>query len=114
YHLLKKKDGSLWSLDASEHRMIKPASNYKPIKLARIGLPNDMVAFAAGGDSIGVILTSDGKVWTWGKVIGLPPRSDFFVKTVEMMSQSKIFQPLARMMYRKDIVLDKPWQLSNR
>ena len=78
YLLLRKKDGSLWALDASEHRRIKPPSEYKPIKLEAINFHGDIAAFAAGGDNIGVILTRDGEVWTWGNVLGEHRPSDFF------------------------------------
>ncbi len=70
YHLLTKKDGSFWELDASEHRSVKPDSQYKPLKARRLELPKDIVAFTAGGDDIGVVLTRDGGVWTWGTVWG--------------------------------------------
>ena len=53
YHILRKKDGSLWALDASEHRRVKPDSEYKPIPLRKINLQKDVTAFTAGGDNIG-------------------------------------------------------------
>ena len=53
YHILRKKDGSLWALDASEHRRVKPDSEYKPIPLRKINLQKDIAAFTAGGDNIG-------------------------------------------------------------
>ncbi|HEY3763310.1 MAG TPA: sigma-70 family RNA polymerase sigma factor [Verrucomicrobiae bacterium] len=78
YHILQKKDGSLWALDASEHRMIKPASEYKPIKFQKLNLQKDVAAYTAGGDNIGIVLTRDGEVWTWGNVVGSHRQSDFF------------------------------------
>jgi RNA polymerase sigma factor (sigma-70 family) len=95
YHLLKKKDGSFWALDGSELRTIKPASEYKPIKFKKLDLPKDIVAFAAEGDNIGVVLTRDGEVWTWGDVLGEHP-------------------PIGRVPHfeAKQRVIDKPWQLS--
>ena len=95
YHLLKKKDGSFWALDGSELRTVKPASEYKPIIFKKLDLPKDIVAFAAEGDNIGVVLTRDGEVWTWGDVLGEHPPNGF----------GPHFEPKQR-------VIDKPWQLS--
>ncbi len=77
YHILKKKDGSFWALDAAEHRTIKPDSKYAPLKVKKIDLQKDVVAFAAGGDDQGIMLTRDGEVWTWGKVLGEHSTKDF-------------------------------------
>ena len=100
YHLLRKKDGSLWALDASEHRIIKPASEYKPIPLRRINFNKDIAAYAAGGDDIGIILTPDGEVWTWGRVLGEHSQKDF-------RGPNNTYTP------PKYKIMDKPWQLSN-
>jgi len=91
YHVLMKKDGTLWAFDASDHRIIKPDSKYQPVKLQKIDLHKDIAAFGAASDSIGVVLTRDGEVWTWGKVIG--------EQTPELFSDARI--------------IEKPWQLSN-
>ena len=99
YHILKKKDGSYWALDGSELRTVKPASEYKPIKFKKLDLPKDIVAFAAGGDNIGVVLTRGGEVWTWGNVIGEHSPKDFV-------------GPNRRPAYPKYKIVDKPWQLS--
>jgi RNA polymerase sigma factor (sigma-70 family) len=100
YHILKKKDGSFWALDGSELRTVKPASQYKPIKFKKLDLPRNIVAFAAGGDNIGVVLTRDGEVWTWGNVIGEHSPNDFE-------------GPNHTYLRPKYKVIDKPWQLSN-
>jgi RNA polymerase sigma factor (sigma-70 family) len=100
YHILKKKDGSFWALDASDHRRVKPAAEYKPVKLRKINLPKDIVAFAAGGDNIGVVLTRDGEVWTWGRVIG-------------ELSPKDYWGPNGKPLNPESKVIDKPWQLSN-
>jgi RNA polymerase sigma factor (sigma-70 family) len=100
YHLLRKKDGSLWALDASEHRRIKPASEYKPIPLRRINFNKDIAAYAAGGDDIGIILTPDGEVWTWGRVLGEHSQKDFR-------------GPKGKQLFPKYEIIDKPWQVSN-
>ena len=91
YHVLMKKDGALWAFDASEHRVVKPDSEYKPVKLLKINLHKDIAAFGAASDSIGVVMTRDGEVWTWGKVIG--------EHTPGLFSNARI--------------IDKPWQVSN-
>lgn len=101
YHILKKKDGSFWALDGSELRTGKPASEYKPIKAKKLDLPKDIVAYAAGGDNIGIVLTADGEVWTWGRVLGEHSPKDFWD------------QNSGRQMFPKYKNLDKPWQVSN-
>ena len=100
YHILRKKDGSLWALDASEHRRVKPVSEYKPVQLRKINLPKDVVAFTAGGDNIGVVLTRDGEVWTWGRVVGLLTPKDYR-------------GPNGKPTMPKSKNIDKPWQLLN-
>jgi RNA polymerase sigma factor (sigma-70 family) len=70
YMLLRKRDGSLWSLDASEHRRVKPDNQYKPVQFRKLEIDKDIAAFAAGADNMGIILTSSGEVWTWGQVLG--------------------------------------------
>jgi alpha-tubulin suppressor-like RCC1 family protein len=99
YHILTKKDGSFWALDASEHRIGKPDSQYKPVKLHKLDLPKDIVAYTAGGDDIGVVLTRDGEVWTWGSVVGELSPKDYFGPKGEQ------FRPKSR-------VVEQPWQLS--
>ena len=100
YQLLRKKDGSLWALDASDHRTIKAPDQYKPIKFQKINLNKDIVAYVASGDDMGVALTRDGEVWTWGKVIGEHSPKDFW---------GPHNQPLDP----KYKVVEKPWQLRN-
>jgi RNA polymerase sigma factor (sigma-70 family) len=100
YHILRKKDGSLWALDASEHRQVKPDSQYQPVKLRKLDLPADIVAFTAGGDNIGLLLTRDGQVWTWGTVIGEHSPKDYWGP------KRQSIDPELR-------VVEHPWQLSN-
>jgi RNA polymerase sigma factor (sigma-70 family) len=101
YHLLRKRDGSLWALDASEHRTVKPPSSYKPVALKKINFNKDIAAYAAGGDNIGIILTPDGEVWTWGNVLGEHSFSDYFGS-----HPHEVFFPKIR-------IINKPWQVSN-
>jgi RNA polymerase sigma factor (sigma-70 family) len=100
YHLLRKKDGSLWVLDASELGHIKPDSEYKPIVPRKIDFNADIAAYAAGGGSIGVVLTRDGEVWTWGRVLGEHSQKDFWGP------KGKWIDPK----YRK---IEQPWRVSN-
>jgi RNA polymerase sigma factor (sigma-70 family) len=100
YHILRKKDGSFWVLDASEHRWVKPDSQYKPLKGRRLDLHKDIVAFSAGGDDIGVVLTRDGEVWTWGSVWGELSLKDY------RWQNGQPARPKSR-------TVANPWQLLN-
>ncbi len=99
YHVLKKTDGSFWALDGSELRTVKPASEYKPITFKKLDLPKNIVAFAAGGDNIGVVITRDGEVCTWGNVIGEHAPNAFR-------------GPNNQQLLPKYKVIEKPWRLS--
>ena len=79
---LAKQDGSLWLMDASDSKPNGPRNPYKPVQFRRVDLPKDVAAYAAGAAHgiapgvhapIGVVLTRDGEVWTWGMVLGDPP-----------------------------------------
>ena len=100
YHLLRKKDGSLWALDASEHRIVKPDSQYKPITLRRINWSRDIAAYTAGADNMGIILTPGGEVWTWGRVLGEHSQKDFWGPDHKSLHPD----------YRN---IDTPWLVSN-
>jgi RNA polymerase sigma factor (sigma-70 family) len=100
YLLLRKKDGSLWVLDVSEHRIIKPDNKYKPLAFRRIKFDKNIAAFAAGGDNMGIILTGDGEVWTWGRVLGEHSQKDFWGPKNQRRDPK----------YRN---IDKAWQVSN-
>jgi len=101
YHVLRKKDGSLWALDASEHRTIKPPLAYKPVPLRKIDFNREIAAYAAGGDDLGIILTPAGEVWTWGSVLGEHPPSDYFGTHPHEVKHPKLR------------VVNQPWQVSN-
>lgn len=113
YHLLLKKNGSLWAMDASEHRRTKPSNRYGLIKFQEINLHKDIIALGAGGDSTGVALTRDGEVWTWGVAPG------------EYTSGNKLLQGAAAAIrrVRPDLAYDwgapapvfrnEPWRLPN-
>jgi RNA polymerase sigma factor (sigma-70 family) len=91
--VIAKKDGSLWTMSSPEWG--------KPAKLAQIDLKRNIVAFAGGG-GLGVALTSDGEVWTWGKTIG-----EDVMRFEGSGTNAHTIDP-------KFHVFDKPWQLSNR
>ena len=78
---LTKKDGSLWLMDASDGEPYGPRPPYKPVRFRRVELQKDVVAYTAGAAHaaapgvhapIGVALTRDGEVWTWGLMLGDP------------------------------------------
>ncbi len=102
YLLLQKRDGSFWALDASVRRVGKAESEYQLRKFTLVNLPQTIVAFAAGGDDRGVVLTSEGETWTWGTVYGEypPPYWD---------------QPLAKWktLLQEPRVVSKPWRLAH-
>jgi RNA polymerase sigma factor (sigma-70 family) len=91
---LQKKDGSLWTLSFD---LLHPA---EPAELKKVELQKDVVAIG-GGRRVGAVLTRDGEVWTWGRVLGEGVTT--FVKTAQGLQANE----------PKLVVLDKPWQLSN-
>jgi RNA polymerase sigma factor (sigma-70 family) len=100
YHLFRKKDGTLWAVDASEHRKVKADNSYAPLTFEKVDWDKGIAAFAAGADDIGVILTPDGEIWTWGRVIGQFATKDY------PGPYGQSFDP-------KPTIIDKPWQLTN-
>jgi len=100
YQILRKKDGSLWAFDASEHRTIKPPEKYGPVKLLPLKLPRDIAAYTAGGDDVGVALTPAGEVWTWGSVLGEHGYRDYEA-------------PNGESIHPKLRLLTTPWQVAN-
>jgi hypothetical protein len=79
---LIKQDGSLWYLDASDGRPNGPVPPYRAVQFRPVPFPRPYAAYAAGAahaappgvhGPLGVILTPDGEVWTWGMVLGDPP-----------------------------------------
>ena len=78
---LTKKDGSLWLMDASDFDVNLNRGPSKALRFKRIELEKDVVAYTAGVAHIsspgghlpiGVALTRDGEVWTWGMMLGNP------------------------------------------
>jgi alpha-tubulin suppressor-like RCC1 family protein len=122
---LTKKDGSLWFMDGSSGQCNGPQPPYYPVQFRRIEFQKDHVAYAAGAvhiagpgnhGPIGVILTRDGEVWTWGVVLGDPPTMksgwQALGATVDRTLHPK------KSVYEPDLGPDpvfreKPWQLRN-
>lgn len=118
---LTKKDGSLWLLDASDGEPNGPRSPFKPVRYRRIDFHKDYVAYAGGAvhaaapgihGPIGVVLTPDGEVWTWGMILGDPPslksRTRALAVRLGALFHLKIPPADPPPIYRQ-----KPWQLRN-
>jgi alpha-tubulin suppressor-like RCC1 family protein len=58
---------------------------YEPRRLRRIELQKDVVAFATGRHGLGVALTADGQVWTWGEALGRETRP---IPPLQLLSKS--------------------------
>jgi len=79
---LTKKDGSFWLMDASDYDANRPPKHAKALRFRRTKFQRAVVAYTAGDahgvaigvhGPIGVALTRDGEVWTWGLMLGEPP-----------------------------------------
>jgi len=68
YHLLRRRDGSFWILDLT-------GRTSGSMRLTRLDLPDDIVAFEARGRAAAFI-TSGGAIWTCGQVLGQPSGRD--------------------------------------
>ena len=103
---LIKKDGSLWFMDASQGHQDNQGDPSNPVQFRQIEVHKDYVAFAAGAvhaappgihGPIGVLLTPDGEVWTWGMVMGDPPTLRSRWQTLMMVKKSSVsFGPSLR------------------
>jgi hypothetical protein len=113
--LLMKKDGSLWALDDVEDQRVKrlsnPAWKMKPVSLRRIPLGKDILAFAGGRHRLGVALTREGEVWTWGPALGR-----YSLATAPLQLLSKLLNQAGfpiRLGDPQPVVRKQPWQLPN-
>jgi alpha-tubulin suppressor-like RCC1 family protein len=106
-HLLQKKDGSLWILDASDYSRVNKAS-YRPIEFRRVNLQKEIAAFGAAGLATGVALTKDGEVWTWGRVFG-----EFTPARPQLQSLAKALGWKTKRFDSKPVIRDEPWLLPN-
>lgn len=118
---LTKKDGSLWLMDASDGQSNGPQSPYQPVRFRRVALQKDYVVYAGGAvhaaspgvhGPIGVVLTRDGEVWTWGMVLGDPPtlksRSLALLASIANFFHLKTSSPDPPPVFR-----EQPWRLRN-
>ncbi len=103
YHLLQKRDGTFWIMDAShDHRLVK---------LSEVVLPPNVVASDAGAGAI-VAITQDGDVWTCGTVLGRHGTTDRLVRFAEGLCWRAGWKVQLRHESPR-IVRDQPWQLRN-
>jgi len=116
---LTKKDGSLWLMDASDGEPHGPQPPYKPVQFRRVEIKKDVVAYAAGAARedaagihapIGVALTRDGEVWTWGLKLDDPRR-------LRGRLELNAFKLASRFGYQgqppdvRPVIRERPWQL---
>ena len=115
--LVMKQDGSLWALDDAldqrGQRLGNPAWRMRPVTVRRINVQKDIVAFAGGRQRLGVALTREGEVWTWGMALGQHP------------AVANVFQALSRLLNRvglanrwgqgrpPPVIHPDPWPLTN-
>ncbi|HWY78334.1 MAG TPA: hypothetical protein VN281_22145 [Verrucomicrobiae bacterium] len=118
---LTKKDGSLWLMDASDGKSNGPRPPYKPVQFRRVGPQKDWIAWAGGATHaappgyhgpIGVTLTRDGEVWTWGMVLGDPPTLKSGADNLAVRF-ARLFGSKADFPDPDPVFRDQPWQLRN-
>jgi alpha-tubulin suppressor-like RCC1 family protein len=104
YHLLKKRDGTFWVMDASQ-------GHHTSVRLRKVNLPPHIVASAAGGGAIAA-MTQDGEVWTCGTILGQHGLRDRFIRFV----QAQCWRVGWQVRWESNpsrIVREQPWQLRN-
>jgi alpha-tubulin suppressor-like RCC1 family protein len=104
YHLLNKRDGTFWIMDA-------PQGDHGSVKLSKVDLPPNIVAWDAGGGAIAAI-AQDGQVWTCGTVLGQHGPKYRLIQKAEELCWRLGWK--VRWEYdRPRIVQEKPRQLRN-
>lgn len=117
---LTKKDGSLWLMDASDFDLNRPRSAHQEVRFRRVELQKDVVACTAGAAAatlyalapIGVALTRDGEVWTWGVMLGDP-------RSLGNRLECRAIELANRLGYKgrppdaKPVIRQTPWQLQH-
>jgi hypothetical protein len=106
-------------MDASEGKPNGPQAPYKAVQFRRIELQKEYVAYLAGAahaaapgvhGPIGVFLTREGEVWTWGMILGDPPTLKSRLQTIAADFAAKL-----RIKFRASdpdpVYRDNPWQL---
>jgi hypothetical protein len=111
YHILRRKDGSLWELRAPDYGSGIPHTGFPALEFKRLGLQKDIVAFGAGRGGIGVVLTRDGEVWTWGMAFGERPFQDRLWKFYDEAAAR--FRVKAPWRTPTPITRREPWPLRN-
>jgi alpha-tubulin suppressor-like RCC1 family protein len=118
---LRKKDGSLWLLDLSEGMPNGPRSPKPQPEFRRVSFKVEYIAFAGGAvhaaaagyhGHIGVAVTRDGEVWTWGMVLGDPPtlKSGLQGVLVKLASFAHVRLPAP---VPPPVFQEQPWQIRN-
>lgn len=120
---LTKKDGSLWVMDASSGNKNGLPKPYQPVQFKRIDFHKSWAAYADGGvhaapagvhGEVGVILTPDGEVWTWGMEMGDPLTFKSRLETIGVNIARRIHPAWRFNDPDPDPVFrDSPWQLRN-
>jgi len=114
-----KKDGSLWLMDASDFDVNLRRGPSKAVRFRRVELEKDVVGYMAGvahaaapgmHAPIGVALTREGEVWTWGLVLGDPRglRGRLELNATKLANR---FSIKASPPYAAPAVRQTPWQL---
>ncbi len=115
--LLMKHDGSLWALDdvldQRGKRLGNPAWKMQPVPLRRIILQKDIVAFAGGRNRLGIALTRDGEVWTWGWALGQQSPTSAFVQAVSRLLNRTGLRNNWGQGQPDPVIHPEPWQLPN-
>jgi alpha-tubulin suppressor-like RCC1 family protein len=104
YHLLKKRNGTFWIMDASQ-------GDHESVRLSKIELPPNTVAWAAGGGAIAAV-TQDGEVWTCGTILGEHGPKARFLRFVQELCW-RVGWKVRWNFESPRIVRDQPWQLQN-
>jgi alpha-tubulin suppressor-like RCC1 family protein len=107
YHILSKKDGSLSAIQADSSPIPKT------LQVIPIPLRKDIVAFAGMGSSrpVTVLLTRDGEVWTWGRILGEDIPANPSLQSLAKLARR--FHLQVDWGERKAVFRDDPWLLPN-
>jgi alpha-tubulin suppressor-like RCC1 family protein len=115
--LLMKRDGSLWALDDAldqrGKRLGNPAWAMQHVPLRRIALDKDIVAFAGGRKKLGVAVTRDGELWTWGWALGQESRPEAFGRALIRMLNRAGIGTRWRLGSPTPVTHPEPWLLPN-
>lgn len=104
FHLLQKRDGSFWVMDAPTH-------DHASLCFRPVEIPRDSVAFDAGGGAIAV-MTKNGEVWTWGTVLGYHPPKDRFKRALAELCW-RFGWKVSWGVNQAPVTRPEPWQLRN-